>query len=64
MGQIGFADIQPVGGVLAGGQLEDVGDESRHTQAKDVDACEQSTTGISGGEPSSGREPGTRLPHL
>lgn len=51
VGQIGFADIQPVGGVLASGQLEDVGDESRHTQTKDVDACEKTSMNISGGEP-------------
>lgn len=50
MGQIGLADIQPVGGVLASGQLQDVGDEGRHTQTEDVDACEQSTISSSGGE--------------
>lgn len=48
MGQIGLADIQPVGGVLASGQLQDVGDEGRHTQTKDVDACGQSTMSSSG----------------
>lgn len=52
MGQIGLADIQPVGGVLASGQLQDVGDEGRHTQTKDVDTCEQSNISSSGGEPS------------
>lgn len=46
MGQIGFADIQPVGSMLTGGQLEDVSYESRHTQTKDVDACEKTIINI------------------
>lgn len=58
VGQIGFANIQPVGGVLTSGQLEDVGDERRHTQTKDVDACEDTMVSSSGGEP------GAWIPHL
>lgn len=64
MGQIGFADIQPVGGVLACGQLEDVGDESRHTQAKDVDACKKTTIKMSGGEPTTSGAAAPWTPHL
>lgn len=47
VGQVGLADVQPVGGVLAGGQLEDVGDQGCGAQTKDVDACEETAVSMS-----------------
>lgn len=41
VGQVGLTHIQPVGGVLTRGQLENVSYQRRHTQAKDMDSCEK-----------------------